>query len=229
MHNLLSGARAGLALVALWTLAAVGCKAKVDSSPADGGAKQVRVDRLVNAHLTDHASNMKLPSGETLIAVDRVRQVRFKANGKHGATVTGRARVFVRTASGEDIRRSLRLQCELARKKAAWAVDACHLDGRIVHPGSVRPSGSNPPNLGEWSVGIPACDRYMRVMQCYTTKMPAAAQAATKKAIRQSLKAFRKMAMNPATRPSLVKTCKMAIKALRKGIAKMPKFRDCLQ
>lgn len=242
MHKLLSCTRAGLTLVALLAVAAVGCKAKLDRSGADGSARAAGTDlqrayRLVTAFLTDKAPNRKLPGGETLLAVDRVQQVHIAEKKARGVIVKGQARVFVRTSLGKDVIRVKPLKCWLLKKGATLYVSECTIDGypvatkfmsqQLNEPDPRHRSVGEPGHM-DWSVGVPACDRYMRFLRCYTSKLPEQSQVATRKALSKSLQAFRKMAGNPATRASLVKTCEMAMAAMRKAIDKVPKFWDCL-
>ncbi len=76
------------------------------------------------------------------------------------------------------------------------------------------------------TIGIAECDAYIRAMRCYIGKLPAAARAATLVAFQKTVETYRKMTGGPA-KSMLAKACRMTLAALKKGVAKMPGFRDC--
>ncbi len=81
---------------------------------------------------------------------------------------------------------------------------------------------------GFGKIGVAECDAYLKVYSCYIGKMPAAAQGATKAAFKKTVDAYKKMASGPA-KASLGKSCKMAMDAWKKAVAKNPKFADCFK
>jgi len=79
---------------------------------------------------------------------------------------------------------------------------------------------------GPGQIGIPACDRYLKVFACYVSKMPASTQAATMAVFQKTIQAWKKMAAGPA-RAAIGKACQMALGAWRKAVSTTPRYRSC--
>ncbi len=117
------------------------------------------------------------------------------------------------------------------KEMAPAAMDEMKPDMDEMRPAAMdemRPAAMDAMAGGDAKIGIAECDAYFKAMKCYISKLPAAAQAATKAGFDKSIAMFKKMAAGPA-KANVAKSCKMAMDAWKKGIAKQPKFADCLK
>lgn len=75
-------------------------------------------------------------------------------------------------------------------------------------------------------VGVAECDTFIKILECYAGKVPAAAAGPTRAAIQRMVSAWRTKASGPA-KSSLANSCKMALNAFRKAVGRMPTYKGC--
>jgi hypothetical protein len=230
------------ALTALTTLTALlipGCKPKLASQGPDANAPLMPVAPKANPSpfsgaithfLTANVVRTHRSGGEQLIAFDTLvgePHLSIKIKTKI-ASFRSKARVFVRTPSGEDQTRVEHLRCSLKNSDTGWTVQGCKVGPTQVRP---KPAHMTPPDgdlPGADSIGVPECDRLIKVYRCIQTKVPAASRAALSKGYNTMIQSFRKMAANPTTRKTIAKTCTMALESMRKGARNVPMFKGCI-
>lgn len=230
------GRTALVALCALGPLVASGCKAKVSNRATDAGDPSPPVARKANASqlrraVTDYLTANLKPThrsgGEKLIALDRLKgQPRIVRDGP-SVSFRCRAKVFVRTGSGEDQIRTEALSCSLAQGSAGWTVQVCKVGTTVVGKRSAEPPSDGGGSV-DGIIGVPSCDRMLKFFRCYMNKLPKSTEAATKKSYRKIVESYRKMAANPGGRKAMAKSCKMAVKAMKKSAKTTPLFKGCI-
>lgn len=239
MQNLLLDSPGRIALVALCVLGSVattGCKAKLRNRAQDAGdpslpmakkANTSQLRRAVTNYLTANLQPSHRSGGEKLIALDRLKGQPTIVRKGPSATYRGRAKVFVRTGSGEDQMRTEPVACTLSRGSAGWTVTTCRVGPTVVAARSTVP----PPDDGGFvggAIGVDACDRMLAFFRCYTNKLPKTTRAAVKKSYHKMVESYRKMAAKPSSRAALAKGCKTALEAMKKSARTTPLFKGCI-
>lgn len=218
-------------LCSLGLFSTSGCKAKLDKGNTDGGAPSSsaastpstgEAKRAVNRYLTANVTRGFWSRNEKLLAFDAVQGALKIGRVKGELQVHGKATVFVRTAGGKDNKGVGQFGCALKRDRGQWIATACHLGGFEVFR-------RKPQTVDTTTVGEPTCDRLIRFLRCLSSKMSTKQRGGLGNTFDNSITAYRRALQNPSTRASTLKTCGQALKAIRKNIGKIPKFKACLE
>jgi len=92
-----------------------------------------------------------------------------------------------------------------------------------------QPPSQTGPAPATATIGVPACDAYVRVYRCFQSKMPPSVQAPMEKAIDQVLSAWKTAAVTAQGKKGLKMACEMALAAFRKTVTSYAGARDCVK
>lgn len=113
----------------------------------------------------------------------------------------------------------------VARARPGGTFSAGHVPvSRLSHRNALS-------GLGRNRTGVPACDQYLKLMQCYVGSMPSASRSAGRRAVRRVLSVWRRQLRTggAAIRRQLAKTCQSSLVYLKRAVGRRPAARRCLR